>query len=131
MRATTAERARSSVNPYVVSAIAWAIPGAGHLLLGRRQKAIVFFVALLAMFAVGLWLRGRLFPFDFTQPIVALMAFADLGIGAAYLISKAMSLGAGDVVAQSYEYGNTFIIVAGLLNMLTMLDAFDIALGRK
>jgi hypothetical protein len=131
MRATTADRARSTLNPYVVSAIAWAVPGAGHLLLGRRQKGVVFFVTLLAMFAVGLWLRGRLFPFDFTQPIVALMAFADLGMGAAYLLSKALSLGAGDVVAITYEYGNTFIIVAGLLNMLTVLDAFDIAMGRK
>jgi hypothetical protein len=119
------------LNPYVISAIAWAVPGAGHLLLGRRQKAIIFFVTLLAMFGIGLGLRGRLFPFDVTQPIVALMAFADLGMGAAYLISKAMSLGPGDVVAVTYEYGNTFIIVAGLLNMLTVLDAFDIAMGRK
>jgi len=34
-------------------------------------------------------------------------------------------------VAASYEYGNAFLIVAGLLNMLIVIDAWDIALGRK
>jgi hypothetical protein len=31
----------------------------------------------------------------------------------------------------TYEYGNAFLIVAGLLNMLVLLDAFDVAEGRK
>ena len=42
-----------------------------------------------------------------------------------------MGVGAGQVVAITYEYGNTFIIAAGLLNMLVVLDVFDIAKGRK
>ena len=42
-----------------------------------------------------------------------------------------MGLGHGVVTAASYEYGNTFLIVAGLLNMLVVLDAYDVALGRK
>ena len=33
--------------------------------------------------------------------------------------------------AVTYEYGNCFLIVAGLLNTLVVLDAFDIAVGRK
>src|SRR5687768_18329355 len=64
-KSTTAERPRASAEPWrltVICAIAWLIPGAGHLLLGRRQKGLVFFVALPAMFAIGLWLQGRLFP---------------------------------------------------------------------
>jgi hypothetical protein len=83
------------------------------------------------MFVFGLWIEGRLFPFDLTQPHVALSAFGDIGLGLPYLIAKAMGVGAGRVVAITYEYGNAFIIVAGLLNMLTVLDAFDIAQGRK
>ena len=82
-------------------------------------------------FAFGLWLEGRLFPFEIGQPLVALAALADLGLGVPYLIAKAMHTGAGRVVAISYEYGNAFIIVAGLLNMLVVLDAFDVAEGRK
>ncbi len=34
-------------------------------------------------------------------------------------------------MAVTYEYGNAFLIVAGLLNMLVVLDAWDIAVGRK
>jgi hypothetical protein len=131
MRATAADRAQPSSIAYVICAAAWALPGAGHLWLGRTQKGITFLLTLTLMFAFGLWLEGRLFPFDFSQPLVALAAFADLGIGLPYFLAKALGLGRGTVVAITYEYGNSFIIVAGLLNMLVVLDAFDTAQGRK
>lgn len=131
MRATAADRAPSTLNPYLIGAAAWAWPGIGHLLLGRRQKGLIFFVALTLMFGCGLWLEGRLVPFQLSQPLVALAAFADIGIGLPYILAKAIGAGAGRVVAITYEYGNAFLIVAGLLNMLVVLDAFDIAQGRK
>ena len=131
MRAAAADRTQTSSTLYLICAVAWFIPGAGHLWLGRRQKGLVFLVALSLMFAFGLWLEGRLFPFEVTQPLVALAALADLGIGVPYFVAKAMGVGAGRVVAITYEYGNTFVIAAGLLNMLVVLDAFDIAKGRK
>ena len=122
---------RSTKNPYLICAAAWAVPGAGHLWLGRAQKGLIFLIALPLMFATGLWLEGRLFPFEVAQPLVALAAFADIGMGVPYFAAKAAGLGAGDVIAQSFEYGNAFLIVAGLLNMLVVLDAFDVAEGRK
>jgi hypothetical protein len=121
----------STTNRYLICAAAWAVPGAGHLWLGRAQKGLIFLLALPLMFATGLWLDGRLFPFEFTQPLVALAAFADIGIGVPYFAAKAAGLGGGDVIKQSFEYGNAFLIVAGLLNMLVVLDAFDVAEGRK
>lgn len=131
MRATAADRTSSTTNPYLICIAAWACPGGGHLWLGRRQKGLTFLVLLPLMFTLGLWLEGRLFPFEVSQPLVALMALADLGMGIPYLIAKGLGAGAGRVIATTYEYGNTFIIVAGLLNMLVVLDAFDIAQGRK
>jgi len=131
MRATPADRTQTTSTPYLICALAWFLPGAGHFWLGRRQKGIVFRVALSLMFAFGLWLQGRLFPFEITQPLVALMAVADVGVGLPYFVARTAGIGAGDVVAVTYEYGNTFIIAAGLLNMLVVLDAFDIAKGRK
>jgi hypothetical protein len=131
MRATAADRSQSTNNTYLILAAAWLIPGAGHLWLGRRQKGLTFLVTLIAMFVFGLWIEGRLFPFDFRQPLVALSAFGDLGIGLPYFIAKALNAGDGRVVAITYEYGNAFIIVAGLLNMLVVLDVFDIVQGRK
>jgi hypothetical protein len=115
----------------LICAVSWFVPGAGHLWQGRRQKGIVFLVALSLMFAFGLWLEGRLFPFQVTEPLVVLAAVADLGIGCPYFVAKALGIGAGEVTAITYEYGNTFIIAAGLLNLLVVLDAFDIAKGRK
>ena len=88
-------------------------------------------VALPLMFAIGLWLKGRLFPFEVSQPLVALAALADIAVGIPYLLARALDVGRGEVTAITHEYGNTFIIVAGLLNMLVVLDAFDIAEGRK
>jgi hypothetical protein len=112
-------------------AAAWALPGAGHLWLGRRQKGLIFLVTLTLMFGFGLWLEGRVFPFEVKQPLVALMALADFGMGLPYVITRVLGAGAGRVVAVTYEYGNTFMIVAGLLNVLVMLDAFDVAQGRR
>jgi hypothetical protein len=131
MRSPTADRSRSASLAYVVCAIAWAIPGAGHLWLGRRQKGAIFLITLPLMFVMGLALHGRLFPFELTQPLVALAAFADIGAGVPYILAKVAGAGEGRVIAMTYEYGNAFLIVAGLMNMLVVLDAFDIAQGRK
>jgi hypothetical protein len=123
-------RARGA-NPLLVVVAAWAVPGLGHLLLGRREKGTVFLLALPLMFFLGLVLQGRLFPFDFSQPLVALEALANLSVGLVYFLATPLGYGAGKVVAVTYEYGNAFLVVAGLLNVLVLLDAYDVALGRK
>ena len=130
MRATAAEETQTGTL-FLVCLASWAIPGAGHLWLGRRSKGLVFLIALPLMFAIGLAIRGRLFPFELSDPLVGLAALADLGIGAAYFIAGPLGYGLGDVRAVTYEYGNAFIIVAGLLNLLVMIDVYDVAMGRK
>ena len=130
MRATAAEDTQTG-GLVLLCLAAWAIPGAGHLWLGRRAKGLVFLVALPLMFVLGLALRGRLFPFDLSEPLVGLAAVADVGIGLIYLVASALGYGAGEVRAVTYEYGNTFLIVAGLLNLLVVIDACDVAVGRK
>jgi len=130
VRATAAEETQTG-GLVLLCLAAWAIPGAGHLWLGRRSKGLVFLIALALMFVLGLALRGRLFPFDLSEPLVCLAAVADVGIGLIYLVASALGYGAGDVRAVTYEYGNTFLIVAGLLNVLVVIDACDIAVGRK
>ncbi len=110
---------------------AWAVPGAAHVWLGQRTKGALLFGALALMFTIGLVLQGRLFPFDFTEPLVGLAACAHTGIGALYILAGLLGLGRGEVRAVTYEYGNAFLIVAGLLNVLVIIDAYDIALHRK
>jgi hypothetical protein len=130
VRATAAEETQAG-GLVLLCLAAWAIPGAGHLWLGRRSKGLVFLIALSLMFLLGLAIRGRLFPFDLSEPLVGLAALADVGIGLIYVAASALGYGAGDVRAVTYEYGNAFLIVAGLLNLLVVIDACDIAAGRK
>jgi hypothetical protein len=131
MPSATADARPGSAALIVLCAGAWVVPGAGHLWLRRWGKGLAFLIALPLMFAIGLGLDGRLFPFEPSEPLVALAAVADLGIGSPYFLARALGLGAGQVTAAAYEYANTFLIVAGLLNLLVVLDAFDTALGRK
>jgi hypothetical protein len=114
-----------------MTSIAWLIPGAAHLLLGQTRKGIIFFAILTAMFLIGGGLGGRLFPFQFAEPLVFLMALAEWGVGLPRLLAALVGYGQGIVVATTYEYGNTFFIGAGLLNALVVLDAYDLATGRK
>lgn len=101
------------------------------MLQGQSGKALVFAAMLLPMYLVGLVLGGRLFPFQTVEPLMLLAAGAQWMIGAARLVTGWAGYGVGDVVAASYEYGNTFLIVSGLLNLLVMFDAGDVAKGRK
>jgi hypothetical protein len=130
VRATAAEQTQSGTLVLLCLA-SWAIPGAGHLWLGRRSKGLIFLIALPLMFAIGVAIRGCLFPFELSDPLAALAAVADLGIGATYFIAAGLGYGGGDVRAVTYEYGNAFLVVAGLLNMLVVIDAYDVAMGRK
>ena len=91
----------------------------------------MFLVALVAMFAIGLALKGGLNPYVFADPLVGLAAVAQLGMGIPYFIAVALGLGKGVVTAQTYEYGNTFLITGGLLNALAVLDVYDLGMGRK
>jgi hypothetical protein len=130
MRADAGERLDAGGLALLILA-GWLVPGGGHLWLGRRTKGLVLLVALTAMFGIGLALNGRLFPFEASQPLVLLAAIADLAVGLPYASAWAFGLGQGQASAVTYEYANAFLIVAGLLNMLVVIDVYDTALGRK
>jgi len=111
--------------------LAILVPGLGHALVGQMRKAAIFFVVLMTMFAIGLAFGGRLLPFSTDEPLVFLGAAAQWVLLLPRVLAILAGLGAGDVVAVTYEYGNTFLIVAGLLNALITLDVYDLATGRK
>jgi len=130
MCAETAERSETRTNVLLWLG-AWLVPGGGHLWLGRRREGAIYLAAITVMFGLGLAFHGRLFPFEFSQPLVGLAALANLGMGLPYFLARALGLGGGDVVVSTYEYANAFLIASGLLNMLVVLDAHDVASGRK
>lgn len=126
-----AETSAPSVPAVAACLAGWLVPGLGHFLLGRRWRGVIFFVVVNVLFAVGLRLEGELFPLDPSRPLTLLAGLAEIGVGVPYFMARLMGLGAGRVEAVTYEYGYTFAIVAGLLNFLILLDAYDITTGRK
>jgi hypothetical protein len=126
-RAVSDPAAPSAVGMMV---LAWLVPGAAHAWLGQPKKAGIFFVVLSGMFAIGLAFGGRLFPLQVSDPLVFLSAIAEWGMGVPRLVAALAGAGQGDVVAATYEYGNTFLMASGLLNMLVILSARDRLLER-
>ena len=107
------------------------VPGLGHAILQKWDRALVFLGSIAIMFVIGLRLEARLFPPDYSDLFSVLKFVADAGAGLLYWISWIRGLGPGEPSAYSYDFGNVFLYVAGLLNMLVVVDAFDIAMGRK
>jgi len=106
-------------------------PGLGHLLLGKWIRALLFAFAILSLFYLGLVVEGKLHDLDLTEFITTLFFFADVSNGLPYVIAKNWGYGAGNPHNPSYDYGNTFLAVSGLLNLLVTLNVYDIAVGRK
>jgi len=119
------------LSPVGAVVVGWLVPGAAHLTLGDVRRGAVCTVVLLFMFVAGLGFGGRLFPFQVSEPLVFLAALAEWAVGVPRLVAVLGGFGRGDVVASTYEYGNTFLIAAGLLNVLVLLDAVDRVTGRK
>ncbi len=107
------------------------LPGLGHAVLQKWDRAIVFLVSISIMFAMGVQLQGRIFSPDFTDLFSILKFIADAGSGLLYWVSWVRGLGAGEPSSYTYDFGNIYIYVAGLLNMLVIVDVFDIGMGRK
>lgn len=117
-------------NSQLAMLFAFLIPGAGHLYLGRKARAAAFFVIVLAMFIVGLLIDGKLYTAERGQPLTMLATFGSMGLGIPYFAARMMGT-FGDVGSITYEYGTAFTLTAGLMNLLLVLDAYDIAEERK
>lgn len=125
-------------NAWAMGAIGWLIPGGGHLLQGKWRRGLMQGAAVIVMFMAGLWLGGHLFPTaaqesQSANSLLQLPAvIANAGTGALYGLCWLTNVGFREQARlPTFEYGNTFLLVAGLLNYLVMLDAFDIAVDRK
>ena len=120
---------------WLIGLAAWAVPGLGHVLQRRWMRGLLLGGAVWVMFFLGLWLGGHLFTVtdNGLAALVQLLPMsANVGSGLLYLFCWLTNTGFAEQAQRvTYEYGNTFLLVAGLLNYLAALDAFDIAAGRK
>ncbi len=112
--------------------LAFLIPGAGHFYLGKRGRAIAFFCIIVFMCALGLAIHGDLYTVGHSggSLLRLLGALGSMGSGIMYFVADALGIH-GDMTSITYEHGTAFTVTAGLMNLLLMLDSFDLAEGRK
>jgi len=115
----------------VVATAAWIVPGLGHLMLRRWGRAVVFFASVAALAVTGILLRGRIFTSGNGDLFDLLGFLADLGAGAFYVAARTVENGGADVSVAAGDYGTRFFATAGVLNLLCVLDAYQIAVGKK
>ncbi len=125
------ERGAGALPLPVLMVLAWLVPGLGHMLLGRRLRAGVFFTVVVVAFLLGITLDGELILPHAGDPLSYLAAIASVGNGVLFFVARAVGLGQGVVTSPAFEFGNTFLLTAGMMNMLLVLDVHDIGTGKK
>lgn len=115
---------------------AWVIPGAGHFLLKKTGRAALIFAAVVLMFLFGLFMRGMMFTpekgADYLTTLINYGGFlCNLAAGAIYVLTTMFGYSQPDMPGDVHDYGTKFLVTAGLLNILAMVDAYDIATKKK
>ncbi len=136
--ATAERRARPGAPPppftvmtVAAPAFAWLVPGGGHLIQKRWTRGLLLMASILAMFILGLLMQGKVYSPN-TGDILDILGFiGDIGAGGLYIVTKALDLGEGAIHRAVADYGTKYIIVAGLLNIIAVVDAYHIAIGKK
>jgi len=109
----------------------WLVPGAGHLIQRRWIRGLLLLASVFAMFVLGVLMEGKVFGLNGGDLLDMLGFVGDLGAGGLYFVTRMMDWGKGAIQLASADYGTKFIIVAGLLNVMSAVDAYDIAIGKK
>ena len=136
---TTVDTAKPAFPPVSIwaapVALAWLIPGGGHLLLRKRGRGLLLMVSISLMFFFGLAMGGAMFHPESGDLLTTLINYGgfvgDLAAGALYILSVMLGYNQQDMPGAVHDYGTKFLVCAGLLNILAMVDAFEIAAGRK
>jgi hypothetical protein len=123
-------------SPILTVILAWLIPGSGHFLLGRRGRGAIILVTVLAAFVIGVLMRGPMFQLGSTGDLLSRLIqwggfIGDLATGLVYFVSVWLGYGPPDQAGHTPDYGSKLIVAAGLLNILAMVDAYEIATHQK
>jgi hypothetical protein len=109
----------------------WLLPGLGHLIQRRYIRGVLLMAAIFTMFFAGLGMQGKIYSFN-TGDLLDILGFVgDIGTGLLYFVARIMDWGVGNIHRAVADYGTKYIVVAGLLNVIAIVDAYHIAIGKK
>ena len=115
--------------------VGWLIPGAGHIYQGRKQRGLLLGASTLICFLFGLMMRGAFFEPQTGDLLTTLIYtggnFANKMVGLPYFLATWLGYNQPDVAGHVHDYGTKFLAGAGLLNVLALVDAYEIATGKK
>jgi hypothetical protein len=115
--------------------IAWIVPGGGHFYLKKTGRGILLASAITLTFLFGLMMRGAIFQpmtADLLTTVIYWGGFlCDLMSGILYLLTSWLGYSQPEVAGHVHDYGTKFLVAAGLMNILAMVDVYDIASKRK
>jgi hypothetical protein len=104
-------------------------------MLKRTTRGILLFSCVFIAFLLGLMLRGALFEpqtGDLFTTLIYCGGFAgNIASGVLYLATVALGYNQPDVAGHVHDYGTKLLVGAGLMNILAMVDAYEIATGIK
>src|SRR5215813_3850967 len=133
---TPATQTASAAVPFtpmaaLAPAVGWLIPGAGHLMQKKWVRGLLIMFSIVAMFAFGLAMEGKIYKPN-TGDLLDILGFVgDFGSGAMYILGLIFECGGANITTANADYGTKFIVVAGLLNIMAAVDAYHIAIGKK
>ncbi|MGH9355709.1 MAG: DUF6677 family protein [Terriglobia bacterium] len=110
---------------------AWLVPGLGHWMLKKKVRAAILFFAIIGMFIFGILMQGQFFAMASPSYLERLGYLGELCAGLAAPVAKFFGYSGGNPFFVSADYGTAYLVTAGMLNVLAILDAYDIALRRK
>ena len=115
--------------------LAWLIPGAGHYYLKRHVHGLMLLATVVGMFVCGLLMQGRMFTPSSGDLFTTIMNyggyFGDLCNGSLYFLTVWSGYEQGVLPGAVHDYGTKFMVCSGLLNLLAVVDVYEIAAGRK
>ena len=138
-------------NAAVAAILAWLIPGAGHLYQGRTAKGLLFMICILGTFFFGMWLGdGRVVYASWRSDDWRLPYLCQIGVGLpalpALVQTGLVAMGKEPLFDRrmapprqnpddlsdweknpkiKFSLGSVYTMVAGLLNILAIYDAYD------
>ena len=116
---------------YIAPIAGWLVPGLGHIIQRRYIRGVLLMLAVCTMFFAGLAMEGKVYSFN-TGDLLDMLGFVgDIGAGLLYFLARARDWGIGNIHRALADYGTKYIVVAGLLNVITAVDAYHIAIGKK
>jgi Family of unknown function (DUF6677) len=125
------ERTQPTTMSVVAPAVGWLIPGAGHLIQKRWIRGLLLMASIVTMFILGLLMQGHVYRPNSGDVLDILGFIGDLGAGGLYIVARAIDVGQGAIAHATADYGTKYMIVAGLLNFISIADAYHIAIGKK